>query len=104
MVDNFKHSVGWDKSQWICTHVRRTDLTIFNAVSVLLLPSWTGMHIKAHVKQIRTVLQHALAVSLPMMIVAVVRLVSQQHFLNSILLAGVGWPNSMLTVVMQSVL
>lgn len=28
MIDRFKASVQWDTTQWICTHVRRTDLTI----------------------------------------------------------------------------
>ncbi|KAK9815204.1 hypothetical protein WJX73_010901 [Symbiochloris irregularis] len=29
-VDDFKASVRWDLSQWICAHIRRTDLRIFN--------------------------------------------------------------------------
>ena len=35
-LDAFRQAVGWQRSQWVCAHVRRTDLTIWQVLPLLM--------------------------------------------------------------------
>ena len=58
-VESFQRSIDWRRSQWVCVHVRRTDLKVWKVGRLLVCSACLAMHCKHLIGD--CLLQHQLA-------------------------------------------